>query len=82
MCAVTGGYVYRGKRYPRCAAGMSSPTTAPGEIMLLNSAGKRARDPRSPWTRSSSISAFGEDADGELYMVDYGPGNTLYRITG
>ena len=50
--------------------------------MLLNSAGKTGQKPRLALDTKASISALGEGADGELYMVDYGSSNTLYRITG
>ena len=82
MCAVAGGYVYRGKRYPRAAQLVCLRRLLLGPLMLLNSAGKSGQKPKVALDTKSNISAFGEGADGELYMVDYGPGNTLYRVTG
>lgn len=82
--SVTGGYVYRGRRYPVLdgtylygdfAAGWvaglqrlddgSHPAGATLERRLLEGAG--------------NPSSFGEDEEGELYLVDYG--GTVYRIS-
>ncbi len=77
-CSVTGGYVYRGTR------GTLTPGTyvfgdyCSGEIFLReNGAVRMALD--SPY----SISSFGEDEAGELYVVHLGSGSNgaVYRIT-
>jgi glucose/arabinose dehydrogenase len=82
VCAVTGGYVYRGKRYPRLRSWYVFADYCSGRIYLLDSAGKRGQRPRLALDTDYQFSALGEDADGELYISDYGPGNTIYRITG
>jgi pimeloyl-ACP methyl ester carboxylesterase/glucose/arabinose dehydrogenase len=82
MCAVAGGYVYRGNQYPALRSWYVFGDYCSGRIMLLNSAGKTGQKPRLALDTKANISAFGEGADGELYMVDYGPTNTLYRVTG
>ncbi len=82
MCAIAGGYVYRGKQYPALRSWYVFGDYCTGRIMLLNSAGKTGQKPKLALDTKANISAFGEGADGELYMVDYGSGNTLYRITG
>ena len=82
MCAVTGGYVYRGKRYPALRSWYVFGDYCTGRLMLLDSAGKPGRKPKVALDTKANISALGEGADGELYVVDYGAGNTLYRITG
>ncbi len=81
-CAVVGGYVYRGRKYPRLRSWYVFGDYCSGRIMLLDSAGKAGQKPRTALDTKANISAFGEGSDGELYMVDYGPGNTLYRVTG
>jgi hypothetical protein len=53
-----------------------------GRIYLLDSAGTRGQKPKLALDTDAQFSALGEDVDGELYIADYGPGNTLYRITG
>ncbi len=82
MCAVTGGYVYRGKRYPALRSWYVFGDYCSGRIMLLNSAGRPDQRPKVALDTKAQISAFGEGSDGELYVVDYGASNTLYRITG
>ncbi|MBS1789765.1 MAG: PQQ-dependent sugar dehydrogenase [Acidobacteria bacterium] len=76
-CSVTGGYVYRGTR------GTLTPGTyifgdyCTGEIFLReNGSVRMALD--SPY----SISSFGEDEAGELYLVHLGSGTNgvVYRI--
>ncbi|MBX3030562.1 MAG: PQQ-dependent sugar dehydrogenase [Chloroflexi bacterium] len=81
-CAVTGGYVYRGTRYPALRSWYVFGDYCSGRIFLLDSAGKRGQRPRVALDTDMQISAFGEGADGELYVADYGRGNTVYRITG
>lgn len=82
VCAVTGGYVYRGKRYPRLRSWYVFADYCSGRIYLLDSAGKRGQKPRLALDTPYQFSALGEDVDGELYIADYGPGNTIHRIIG
>lgn len=84
-CSVTGGHVYRGSAIEGLAGwylfsdycsgllfGIRSdaPVTAPGE---------RAPAPRVLLRTDASVSSFGEDSDGELYVADHASG-TIYRI--
>jgi Glucose / Sorbosone dehydrogenase/Putative binding domain, N-terminal len=72
-CSVTGGYVYRGSRGSLPAGAYLFGDYCSGEIFLLEGnqfsviAGT-----------GSNISSFGQDQDGELYVVEYG--GTLARI--
>ena len=83
-CAVTGGFVYRGKAYPVLYGGylygdycsgrmwVESPmATAPVAATLVrtNSA-----------TPHLNISSFGEDEAGELYVCDLGSGS-IFKVT-
>jgi glucose/arabinose dehydrogenase len=83
-CSVTGGFVYRGSAYPVLAGGyvfgdfcsgrmwMISPlASAPVTPTLVRDAGVAPQ---------LSISSFGEDEAGELYVCDHG-GGAIYRIT-
>ena len=76
--SVTGGYVYRGSEYPEFN-GMylfgdfgsgrvwaTRPADATGEVLEVANTGY-------------AISSFGEDDDGELYLVDFN-GGEVYRI--
>ena len=61
MCAVAGGYVYRGKRYPALRSWYVFGDYCSGKVDAPELGGQvRPRSPRSPWTRSRNISAFGE----------------------
>ncbi len=78
-CAVTGGYVYRGCLMPGLAGTYFYGDYCSGFIKSLRIAGGVATDPRD-WTAqiapgsalSFSLTSFGQDAQGELYVVDNG----------
>jgi glucose/arabinose dehydrogenase len=80
QCAIIGGFVYRGTKFPAlagqyfyadlCAAWVRSFTYSGGAITSQTS-----------WTLDTSVSSpvsFGEDANGELYLL---ASNSVYRIT-
>ncbi|PYE51828.1 glucose/arabinose dehydrogenase [Deinococcus yavapaiensis KR-236] len=77
--SVTGGYVYRGKNVPSLAGRYVYGDFGSGVIWAAT------RGENGKWTSRRlldtdySISAFGQDEDGELYVADYGSGN-LYRF--
>ncbi len=77
-CSVTGGYVYRGTRATLAAGTYVFGDYCTGEIFLReNGTVRMALD--SPY----SISSFGEDEAGEIYLVHLGNGTNgvVYRIT-
>ena len=75
-CSITGGYVYRGKALPALdGAYFYAERLLHGDPAQLPLA-RRARRRRvglepalDPETQLAKISTFGEDADGELYLV-------------
>jgi glucose/arabinose dehydrogenase len=77
-CSVTGGFVYRGRTYPRLSGVYLYGDFCSGRLWGL------ARD-GGAWTAQEladtdwRISSFGEDEAGELYLVDYG--GDILRIT-
>jgi glucose/arabinose dehydrogenase len=77
-CSVTGGYVYRGAAYPVMAGMYLFGDYCSGRIWTLQNVG-------GAWQRverldsTVSISSFGEDQAGELYVTGLGSG-TLYRV--
>ena len=73
-CSITGGYVYRGQQVPHLQGTYIFGDYCSGEIMGLVE--KRVTVLLSTDLR---ISSFGEDGDGELYVVDHRGG--IYRIT-
>jgi len=80
-CSVTGGYVYRGSRFPALAGLYLFGDFCSGTLWALAPVGP------DDWTAAvvaqtdASIAGFGEDETGELYLTDLGSG-TVYRITG
>ena len=80
-CSVTGGYVYRGRAYARLAGIYVYGDYCSGRIW---GAGQYAPE---AWTATQlldtdfTITCFGEDERGELYVADYAAETgTLYRI--
>jgi glucose/arabinose dehydrogenase len=82
QCAAIGGYVYRGRAYPALRSWYVFGDYCSGAIFLLDSGGRNHQRIRLGMDTDFKISAMGEDAAGELYVVDYGKGNTIYRIEG
>lgn len=78
--SVTGGYVYRGSRYPNMVGHYLFADFISGSFWSL------VRDSEGTWTAAkhgnlgiNSPVTFGEDKDGELYVASHG--GTIYRIT-
>jgi len=77
-CSVTGGYVYRGSSYPALQGLYFFGDFCSGRVWGLRRNG-------TSWEHVLlsdtvfSISTFGEDEAGDLYLADYGSG-TVYRI--
>jgi glucose/arabinose dehydrogenase len=78
-CSITGGYIYRGTRYPQMAGvyffgdfcsgnvwGLRQESSGEWKMVLLLNTGV-------------SISSFGEDATGEIYVVGYRDG-IIYHL--
>ena len=72
--SVTGGFVYRGENYPAFSGTYFFADYVDGVIFSLQNSG-------TGWVQTQEldtgllISSFGEDQNGELYVVDYGGGN-------
>ncbi len=78
-CSVTGGVVYRGCRMPGLAGTYFFGDFCRGGIRSFRFSAGQATDVRS-WSLSGpgAVSSFGVDADGEVYVVDYG--GAVYRL--
>jgi glucose/arabinose dehydrogenase len=72
-CSVTGGYVYRGSEVPALKGIYIFGDYCSGEMF-----GLRGPERSLLLDTELSISSFGEDEAGELYVVDHG--GTIYRI--
>ncbi len=79
-CSVTGGYVYRGQTYAWLDGQYLFADYCSGIVWAT------ARDANGVWqTRrvgkfDDTISSFGQDANGELYVVGHGNG-VIYKLT-
>ena len=71
VCSITGGYVYRGKRYPAAFGGYIVGDYCSGEVWMI----LPPKNGSEEWPivrildSEFNISSFGEDEDGELYLV-------------
>lgn len=78
-CSITGGYVYRGTQYPQLNGQYFFADYCIGTIWSLQ------RDAAGAWQMEKRlspdirISSFGEDASGELYVIDHG--GAVYQLT-
>jgi len=80
-CSVTGGYVYRGSRHRAMRGWYVFGDFCSGRIWRVNAGGAARQAPSLLRDTDLSISAFGEDEAGELYVADYAGGG-IYRVTG
>ncbi|MDR2877989.1 MAG: PQQ-dependent sugar dehydrogenase [Chromatiales bacterium] len=75
--AVIGGYVYRGAAMPTLCGTYIYGDYGSGRVWGLRYADDHVGTQRELLHTDHSISAFGEDAIGELYLLDYGAGKIL-----
>ena len=78
-CSITGGYVYRGTREAGLAGAYFYGDYCSGRIWAAARAAGNAWQTGLAAQTKLSISSFGEDEAGELYVLDYG-GGAAYRI--
>jgi glucose/arabinose dehydrogenase len=78
-CAVTGGFVYRGADYPRLQGVYLYGDFCSGRIWGLKQAGGLFQN-GALLDSPHSISTFGEDQAGNLFLADYAAGN-IFIIT-
>lgn len=76
-CAVTGGYVYRGKALPELEGIYFYGDYCSGNIWGLIETGQDKWQSKILFKTSAKITTFGVDESGELYMADYGTGSIL-----
>jgi glucose/arabinose dehydrogenase len=78
-CSITGGYVYRGRTYPDLAGAYLFGDYCSGEIWYVSRGADRGVRPTRALDTRESITSFGEDQAGELYVT--GAGGTVFRLT-
>ena len=79
-CSVTGGYVYRGTAVPAIQGQYFYADYCQGWVRSFRFRDGAASDPRE-WPAlapGGPVASFGEDANGELYVLD--AGGSVYRI--
>lgn len=76
-CAVTGGYVYRGEKYPALTGQYFLGDYCTGKIWSTQR-GPTGWSLTQRLLTEAHISSFGEDVRGELYVIDHG--GKIYQI--
>ena len=77
-CSITWGFVYRGTRIPDLVGAYVYSDYCNGAIRAIRADGGQVVVARELGITATNISSFGEDADGELYVVSQSDG--LFRI--
>ncbi len=78
--SITGGYVYRGEKYPGLQGAYFFADYVYGKIFSLTHLnGGGWTEPQVELETGLKISSFGEDEAGELYLADY-QGGKIYQI--
>lgn len=78
-CSVTGGYVYRGQALPELRGIYIFADFCSGKVWGLLGAEDGNWRAQEMYQTGMNVSSFGEDADGELYLIDQGSGG-VYRL--
>ena len=76
-CTVIGGYVYRGSGQPPIAGKYLFGDYCSGTIWAIDPTGDELREPTVVAQMDGSLSSFGEDEAGELYVTDLSGGRLL-----
>jgi glucose/arabinose dehydrogenase len=78
-CTVIGGYVYRGEDSPALEGAYLFADYCSGLIFAIDSSTSSLAAPAEAGSSEGNVSAFGEDANGELYVTTLD--GTIYRVT-
>jgi glucose/arabinose dehydrogenase len=73
-CAITGGYVYRGQQFPQLNGNYFFADYCNGYIWSLTRLADGSWQQTRILASGLTISSFGEDAAGELYLLDHAAG--------
>lgn len=79
-CSIIGGYVYRGRAMPALKGVYVFGDFCSGEVLTFSQSaeGGSGADPTVLIKAGFWISSFGQDEEGELYVLDHGGG--IYRL--
>ncbi|WP_247231631.1 sorbosone dehydrogenase family protein [Telluribacter sp. SYSU D00476] len=75
--SITGGYVYRGSNLADLKGKYIYGDFVSGKVWALEFTGEKASDNRLVTNLAGTISAFGVDANNELYILNYGDGKIM-----
>ena len=78
-CSVVGGFVYRGQAMPALRGRYLYGDFCSGHVWSFRIAAGKARGHRRERFTVEGLSSFGEDGNGELYLVSLS--GTIYRLT-
>ena len=76
-CSVTGGFVYRGSRYPALTGGYIFGDYCSGTIWGIDATAEGFTEPVELLQSGVFVSSFGLDEEGELYLTDLNGGRVL-----
>jgi glucose/arabinose dehydrogenase len=79
-CSITGGYVYRGAGIRSLSGRYLFGDFCSGRLWALTETGAGRWTMTQLLSTGFQISSFGEDGDGEIYVIDYRGG--VYRLVG
>lgn len=79
-CSITGGYVYRGSELPSLWGNYLYSDFCTGTIWASVEPAAGAWSSATVLESGLNVSSFGEDANGELYVIHHG--GEIYKITG
>ena len=79
--SVTGGFVYRGSAIPDLVGWYVYADFVSGRIFAIPADSPTGTQTIELLDTALSISTFAQDENGELYVIDYGGGSTIHRIT-
>ncbi len=77
-CSVSGGYVYRGTKIPALDGAYVFSDYCDSTLRALTQQGGKLTGHRDLGVKASQVTAFGQDQDGELYVLSQG--NGLERV--
>jgi glucose/arabinose dehydrogenase len=80
--SVIGGFVYRGSAIPALVGDYVFGDFVSGRISVLSRDGNGAASSQVVDATGKPITAFAEDADGELYFLEYANAAGIYKLAG
>ncbi|HMG26055.1 MAG TPA: PQQ-dependent sugar dehydrogenase [Acidimicrobiia bacterium] len=73
-CSISGGYVYRGSKIPGLTGQYLFSDYCDSTIRSIRERGGKVADQRDLGLKANQVTAFGQDQDGQLYVLSQGDG--------